>query len=178
MRKPNGGSGSKRRGRIECRHPSSRTGAWWIPVGGALVASLMLARPVAAQNPQARAPRGAPGDTTELVFEREVFTYPGFERRNPFRALVGGADGGPRFEQLQLLGIIQSPQPDLSVALLGVAGASGSLGETYRVRQGQTLGNTRILDIQRSRVIVQVTEFGLTEQRVLELQRPDDGGGS
>lgn len=144
----------------------------------ASVVLLMVAAPVAAQNPQNQGPPGAPGDTTELVFEREVFSYPSFERRNPFRPLVGGADGGPRFDQLELLGIIQSPRPELSVALLGVGGASGALGETYRVRQGQTLGNTRILDIQRSRVIVEVTEFGLTEQRVLELERPDDGGGS
>lgn len=157
--------------------PTARRGRLGVPTL-ALVALLSIAGPVAAQNPQAQGPTGAPGDTTELVFEREVYTYPSFERRNPFRALVGGADGGPRFEQLELLGIIQSPRSEFSVALLGVGGASGELGETYRVRQGQTLGNSRILDIQRSRVIVEVTEFGLTEQRALELERPDDGGGS
>ena len=142
----------------------------------------LLVAPGAAEA-QEPAPQGPPGppamDTTELVFEREVFSYPSFERRNPFRPLVGGGDGGPRFEQLQLLGIIQSSQPELSVALLGVRGSGqGQLGETYRVRQGQTLGNSRILDIQSSRVIVEVTEFGLTEQRVLEVQRPGDGGSS
>lgn len=129
---------------------------------------------------QEAAPQGPPAmDTTELVFEREVFSYPSFERRNPFRPLVGGGDGGPRFEQLQLLGVIESSQAELSVALLGVAGSGATpLGETYRVRRGQTLGNSRILDIQSSRVIVEVTEFGLTEQRVLELERPDEGGSS
>lgn len=148
-----------------------------LPLGFGLGLALLLA-PVAlaAQNP---APQGPPAmDTTELVFEREVFSYPSFERRNPFRPLVGGGDGGPRFEQLDLLGVIQSSQPELSVALLGVAGSGEGLGETYRVRQGQTLGNSRILDIQSSRVIVEVTEFGLTEQRVLELERAGDGGSS
>ncbi len=145
-------------------------------VGLLLIAPAM----VAAQNPAPQAPPGPPAtDTTELVFEREVFSYPSFERPNPFRPLVGGGDGGPRFEQLRLLGIIQSSQAELSVALLGVAGSgAGELGETYRVRRGQTLGNSRILDIQSSRVIVEVTEFGLTEQRVLERERPGDGGSS
>lgn len=138
---------------------------------------------VAGQQQQGGPP--APGqeqDTTELVFQREVFSYPPFERRNPFEPLIGAGEGGPRFEELQLLGIIHSSSPQLSVALLtagaGGQGGGGALEQTYRVRQGQTLGNSRVLDIQPSRVIMEVTEFGITEQRVLELQRPAEGGPS
>lgn len=152
----------------------------WRWIGrGALPALALAAAPTALGAQQG--PPQQP-DTTELVFEREVFSYPSFERRNPFRPLVGAGEGGPRFEELRLLGIIHAGNPQLSVALLSAGsaagGGQGALPETYRVRQGQTLGNTRILDIEPSRVIVEVTEFGITEQRVLELQRPDEGGSS
>jgi len=131
----------------------------------------------------AGARRQASADSSDLVFRREVFNYPSYERRNPFKALVGTGEGGPRFEELRLLGILKSPNPDLSVALLvaGPAneGSGGSvLQRTYRVREGQTLGNTRILEIQESKVIVEVTDFGVTEQRELALQQPAEGGSS
>jgi len=126
-------------------------------------------------------------DSAELVFEREVFSYPQFERRNPFVPLVGSAEGGPRFEDLILLGVVLSPNPDASVALFGSRGelqavaqdprqAQEQLPRTYRVRRGDVLGNVRVLEIQRTRVVVEVNEFGLTEQRVMELQRPGQGG--
>lgn len=143
-----------------------------------LVLAMLLGAAAVASAQEEGAPGSLEEDSTELVFEREVFSYPSFERRNPFRSLVGGDDGGPRFEDLRLLGVLQSPRPDMSVALLAGGAGQGGRAQTYRVRQGQTLGNTRILDIQRSRVIVEVTEFGLTEQRVLELQRPTEGGSS
>ena len=136
-------------------------------------------------------------DSTELVFDREVFVYPAFERRNPFGELVGANNGGPRFDALQLIGIIYSEDADLSVALLGVGdpasgdvdqnagGAEGDVVapegqggnfESFRVRRGDVLGNTRILEIQRMRVIVEVTEFGIADRRVLSLPRASDGG--
>lgn len=148
----------------------------------AVLVVLVLA-PMAASGQQqgSPAPQEEP-DTTELVFQREVFDYPSFERRNPFSPLVGAGEAGPRFEELRLLGILHSQESGLSVALLDAGGgggqSDGALSQTYRVRQGQTLGNTRILDIQPTRVIVEVTEFGITEQRVLELQRPAEGGTS
>lgn len=145
-----------------------------LTVGATLTVLTFGPAPAAAQQPER--PEEEP-DSTELLFEREVFSYPSYERRNPFVPLTSG-EGGPRFEELTLLGVIESSQPELSVALLGRGAAQGAAGQTYRVRQGQALGNIRILDIERSRVIVEVTEFGLTEQRVLELRRPDEGGSS
>jgi len=123
-------------------------------------------------------------DTVSLVFEREVFAYPTFERRNPFVRVVSGAEGGPRFEELELIGIIFSPDPDLSVAVFGPRGGGQQADQqqqsrrTFRARRGQQLGNVRILEIQRTRVVVEVDEFGLTEQRIMELQRPGQGGSS
>lgn len=156
-------------------------GAWC-----AGMALLLMAAPAGAAGQQGQPQRDAPRpDTAELVFEREVFTYPQFERRNPFRPLVTG-EGGPRFEELALLGVIHSGDADASVALLatgvtvsegGSVSVSGQ-GQTYRVRQGQSLGNIRVLDIQPTRVVLEVTEFGMTEQRSLELNRPGEGDSS
>lgn len=126
------------------------------------------------------APPPPPPDSTELVFEREVFTYPQYERRNPFLPLVGG-ENGPRFEDLVLKGVVFSSSPDRSVALFGLRSGVGEgvPGPTaFRVRRGETLGNVRILEIQETRVVVEVVEFGLTEQRVMELQRLGQGGSS
>ncbi|MEZ4422873.1 MAG: hypothetical protein R3E98_05655 [Gemmatimonadota bacterium] len=121
---------------------------------------------------------GPPPDTsgTELVFEREVFAYPSFARRNPFSPLVSGNDTEPRFEELVLLGVIYSTDPAASVALLSVDTQQGATARTFRVRRGDRLGNTRVLQIQRTRVLVEVEEFGLTEQRALEVKRPGQGG--
>jgi hypothetical protein len=144
-----------------------------ILVGGALVAP---ASPVASQEspPPPQTTQGP--DTTTLVFEREVFVYPTYQRRNPFTPLLTGDEAGPRFEELRLIGVLFSSDPAKSVALFGPRVASEGPMQTYRVRRGDTLGNIRVLEIQRSRVVVEVVEFGLTEQRIMELQRPGQGG--
>ena len=128
-----------------------------------------------------------------LSFERETFAYPQFTRRNPFRPLVTAEAGGPRFEQLHLLGIIQSEDPAASVVLFGVGempvvdeqgqtqdteAAQGQKIETFRLRRGDVIGNTRVLEIQRMQVIVEVEEFGMTERRTMALPRPNRGGTS
>lgn len=135
-------------------------------------------------------------DSTTLVFEREQFDYPGYERRNPFRPLVTSEAGGPRFEDLKLLGILVHEDPARSVVLFGVGDVAladvkeesqvremrartGSAGfETYRLRRGDVIGNTRIVEIHEERVVVEIEEFGLSERRVLDLPRADEGGPS
>lgn len=104
---------------------------------------------------------------TELVFDREVFQYPSFTRRNPFRALVAGDNGGPRFERLTLIGIMYSEDPTQSVAVLSTGGvaiaADGTTapidGDAYYLKVGQTIGNVTVRAIHRDRVDVTVTEF-------------------
>ena len=132
------------------------------------------ARQTPPQPPPAQQP-----DTAELVFEREVFVYPRYERRNPFLRLVGGDQDGPRFDQVRLIGVVFSSDPGASIAVLGSRdGLAGDreAGQVYRLRRGQTLGNFRIVEIQRSRVVVVVDDFGMTEQRIMELSRPGQGG--
>jgi hypothetical protein len=157
-----------------------------------ILGSLLLVfgtQPMAAQDPAAQDPSGQDPpteaarpqrpDSVALVFEREVFVYPQYERHNPFAPLSSGDDAGPRFEGLRLLGVISSSDPRASVALLGPRAdqtQDPTAAQSYRVRQGDRLGNMRILQIQENRIVVEIEEFGMTEQRIMELQRPGQGG--
>lgn len=129
--------------------------------------------------PQTQAP------ATELVFEREVFSYPTHQRRNPFVPLAAGTEGGPRFEQLRLMGIIFSEIPSESVAIIGTSTVSVSEdgatvtvqeGQSWYLKVGQSVGNIRIVEVRREQVVVEVEEFGLTEQKIMRLQTRRLGG--
>jgi len=181
------------------------------PLRGAWLAVCLAASPLAAQEPpaappaqdSAAAPAGA-AQEADLVFEREVFSYPVFQRRNPFLPLLGN-ESGPRYEQIELRGIIYSADdPTQSVALLALRGriqqqiqsqvqrditaqqqGTAPVQDTIyipdpaqRLRVGQSWGNVRVLQIQRDHVVVEVTEFGLTEQQILRLPIRRQGGPS
>jgi hypothetical protein len=139
---------------------------------------------VAAQEPApAQQPPPGPAPEPELVFEREVFQYPSFTRRNPFVPLEG-AGGELRFEQLSLIGIMYSDDPSASVAILSTGGVSvaedGTVtpvaGDAYNAKVGQRIGNTTIREIQRDRVLVDVEEFGLTDRRTMVFISRRPGG--
>jgi hypothetical protein len=142
----------------------------WLAGAGLL---LVTAGPIAAQDPTT-APTA--GDTTALVFEREVFRYPEYARRNPFASLLTSEDG-PRFEQLRLLGIIYSADRSKSVAMFTDAAPEGERRPSYRLRVGDRLGTAVVLDIQPRHVVMEVTEFGLAERRTLELRPRTEGQG-
>ena len=135
----------------------------------ALSASLVLlaALPRAAQAPAP--PAGAiPGSQPEpkLAFDREVFAYPAEGRRDPFKPLLSGAGaGGPLFADLSLRGIIYSPDPRRSVALVQMGNR-----RSFRLRRGDIIGNARVLEIQPLRVRFAVENFGQVRNEVLELR--------
>ena len=150
-----------------------------LPVLTTALGLAVLAAPVAveAQNPAQPAPE------TELVFEREVFQYPEFTRRNPFIPLDTEASG-PRFDQLSLIGVMYSAEnPASSVAVVSTGGVSfspdGTMspvdGEAFYLKVGQRLGNVTVVRILPRQVIVDVEEFGLTERRTLEIQSRQGG---
>src|SRR5262245_41963502 len=165
-----------------------------------------VARTAAAQ-PEASAggqPPPAPlGDVT-MISERETFTYPGYPRRNPFRPLIGN-ESGPRFEQVELRGILYDRSGGgRSVAILALrAQAERQIQQivqrqvavqesttaprqdtiyvpepTERLRVGQQWGNMRMARIEEDHVVLNVTEFGITEQRTLRIVVRRQGGPS
>ncbi len=157
-----------------------------------LLLGLLLMAPtaLAAQKKGAKGKKPPAGNQkpAPLVFEREVFSYPTQGRRNPFHPLVGQAETGPRFEQLRLEGIIYDDQhPSQSVAAVGTStvtesadstSASVSKGQAWYLKAGQTIGNVRIVQVDRDRVIVDVEEFGLTTRKIMQIQTGPGGGTS
>lgn len=155
---------------------------------GLLALGLILVLPAAASGQdegqeQEAGPQTPPPLDTRLVFEREVFSYPTFDRRNPFRTLLSSEDG-PRFEQMRLEMILLSDEPGESIALLSAgrigapASAEGTVrrGETHRLRVGERWGNVRVIEIRETEIVVSVDEFGITEQRIMQLPTRGQGG--
>jgi hypothetical protein len=102
----------------------------------------------------------------KLVFEREVFDYPGAAgRRDPFRPLTGREDVGPLFQDFKLKVILYlQGNPARSVASI----QDGR--KLHRVRRGDVIGNATVLDIGPQRVLFSVEDFGLRRQEVLQLK--------
>jgi hypothetical protein len=147
---------------------------------GAAVGLLVCATEARAQAPQP--PQPAPQDA-ELVFEREVFDYPSFTRRNPFRPL-SGPGGELRYEDLSLIGIMYSPDGVNSVAVLSTGGVTvnedGTTspvdGDSFYLRVGERIGNATVVEIRRDAVIVDVQEFDAVERRTMNFISRRQGG--
>lgn len=146
-------------------------------VGIILAAAMALGvNPTAAQEgEQQEGQAGQTAQQTELVFEREVFEYPSFERRNPFRPLLAD-EAGPQFENMRLQGIIYTPDEQARSLVILAAGSGQDGGTTRRLREGESWGNVRVLEIRSREVLVEVDEFGQTEQIVMRLPTPGRGG--
>ncbi len=131
------------------------------------IAALLCAAPAAAQRAAAAQPDSASAEP-QLVFDREVFSYSGGGRRDPFRPLTA-SDDGPLFEELRLRMIIFSRDPRESLVLVQDVSE-----KVHRLRRGDRVGNATVVDIGRNRVLFSVNEFGVYRQGVLEL-KPTQG---
>ena len=120
----------------------------------------------------------------ELTFDREVFVYPGFTRRNPFQSLVGDGGAGPRFEALTLIGIMYSPTPGMGVAVLSTGGVTvnpdGTMspveGDSWNLKVGDRVGNTTVVEIRRDAVVVDVEVFDQVERHTMTFVYRREGG--
>lgn len=146
-----------------------------VPVALALGIAVFLAVPGQAEaqernrdgNPAANSPEGS-----SLVYEREVFDYPSAGRRNPFRPLNAGERVGPRFEDLELNGVLVSPE------LGGIATFTDrKTNRRYRVRAGDRLGNMRIARITSEAVTLVITTYGISRQEVLRVKKDKESEG-
>ena len=122
------------------------------------------------------------GETGEPGLDREVFAYPGGDRRDPFARPLPGNSAETRFEDLRLIGVIHSPNARESVALVSsrtaIPAAATTSGErAFRLRQDSVLGDMRVLRVEREYVIVEIRRLGLAEQRELHLSRPPGRAG-
>jgi hypothetical protein len=145
-------------------------------LGVPLVAILLAAAPAEAQQPrpaqdgqQARpqpvaTSTATPSAEPRLVFDREVFLYPGRTRRDPFRPLTSTAEG-PLFTDLKLHMILYSEDPRSSVVAV-----SDATNRQYRLRRGDSVGNATVVDIGPTRVVFSVLDFGIRRQEVLDMK--------
>jgi hypothetical protein len=132
------------------------------------------------QDPDIQTP---PTGNAELVYDREVFQYPEFTRKNPFVALDGAMGGGPRFEQMSLIGVMYSPDGN-SVAVLSTGGVQvaedGTTtpidGDSYNMKVGDSIGNTTVIEIRRDAVIVDVEVFDAVERHTMTFVSRLQGG--
>jgi len=110
---------------------------------------------------------GAPPGSVEakLVFDREVFSYNGGGRRDPFKPLIGKESLGPLFEDLKLKVIIYSSDPSRSIVLV-----EDGAKRLYRLRRGDIVGNSRVVEIRPLAVRFAVENFGNMRYDVLELR--------
>ncbi|MEN8145143.1 MAG: hypothetical protein ABFS14_09350 [Gemmatimonadota bacterium] len=103
------------------------------------------------------------------VLEREVFDYPSEGRRDPFRELNPTTDVGPRFDDLELAGILHSPTVG-SVAVL----VDRLTKKRYRVWEGERVGGARLLRVRPTEVDFLVTVFGISRRETLTVKRQEE----
>ncbi len=106
------------------------------------------------------------------VVERETFYYPGGQRRDPFEPLSAGDELGPRFEDLNLSGIVYSPTTG-SIAVL----TDRATGKRYRVWEGDLIGGAKLVRVRASEVDFVVSAFGVSRQETLRLKSQDKEQG-
>ena len=107
--------------------------------------------------------------TPKVLISREVFSYEGDGRRDPFVSLLTTADLRPLLADLKLVGVAYDPRGQTSVAVLRDVTSK----DQYRVKVGQTLGRMRVAAIQPKAVIFTIEEFGYSRQELLSIAPPD-----
>jgi hypothetical protein len=129
----------------------------------AAVVPVQAQQDAAQQTPETPVAMAQAGDP-RLVFEREVFAYPGRARRDPFMPLTG-QNAGILFSDVQLRMILYDENPGRSIVAV-----SDAANKQYRLRRGDSVGNATVVDIGRTRVVFSVSDFGIRRQEVLELK--------
>jgi len=131
------------------------------------------AKPATTPATTAGAARPAAKDTAKktaeppatATFNREVFTYDGSGRRDPFLSLLSTGELRPAFNDLKLVAVAYDPTGRKSVAVM----RDVSTKDQYRVKVGQTLGRMRVAQIHPKSVTFTIDEFGYSRQDVLTL---------
>lgn len=125
----------------------------------------------APQTPESPAPTATivQANDPKLIFEREVFNYPGRARRDPFMPLTG-QNAGPLFSDLKIHVILYDDDPSKSIVAV-----SDAANKQYRLRRGDTVGNATVVDIGRTRIVFSVSDFGIRRQEILDLKPTREG---
>jgi hypothetical protein len=106
----------------------------------------------------------------ETEMSRETFAYSG-GTRDPFISLLNVAKAGPEVADLQLVGIYQNLRlPSGSVAVF----REREGGKRHRLRAGDQLGRSRLVQIRERDVVFMIEDFGFERQETLSLRKQED----
>ncbi|MDQ5841673.1 MAG: hypothetical protein M3537_11165 [Chloroflexota bacterium] len=106
----------------------------------------------------------------ETEMYRETFAYSG-SIREPFNSLLNMAKAGPEVADLQLVGIYQNMRvPSGSVAVF----REKEGGKRHKLRAGDQLGRSRVVQIRERDVVFIVEDFGFERQETLSLRKQED----
>lgn len=133
---------------------------------GWVIVALPLFLPGSALGQSSQDPLGGAVSDSILGYEREVFDYSAGGRRNPFRPLTAFNTGGPRFEDLELTGIVHSPEIGSVVVV-----ADRTNERRYKLREGERVGTARVLEIRPDEVVFAITTFGVSRRAILRVKK-------
>lgn len=106
----------------------------------------------------------------EMEMSRETFAYSG-GTRDPFTSLLNLAKSGPEVADLQLVGIYRNLRlPSGSVAVF----REREGGKRHRLRAGDQLGRSRLVEIRERHVVFMIEDFGFERQETLSLRKQED----
>jgi hypothetical protein len=131
-----------------------------------------VARPETAMQPATD--RSAWADSVrkakETEMSRETFAYSG-GTRDPFSSLLNLAKNGPEVADLQLVGIYRNMRTaNGSVAVF----REKEGGKRHRLRAGDQLGRSRLVQIRERDVVFMIEDFGFERQETLSLRKQED----
>jgi len=125
-----------------------------------------VARPVARTvAPNAPTVAKRPEKVAALTIEREVFSYGGAGRRDPFKSLLTTTELRPMLPELRLVAVAYDPSGGASVAILRDVNTKVQ----HRVRVGTPLGRMRVAAIRQKSVVFTIEELGYSRQETLGL---------
>lgn len=113
----------------------------------------------------AAAKRSGAAPASEITLHREVFSYSGGGRRDPYASLMSSSEVRPLLSDLRLTAVAFDPDGNNSVAIL----RDSHTKEQYRIRVGQQLGRLRVSAIRQKAVQFTIEEFGFNRQETLPL---------
>lgn len=137
------------------------------PAAPAVPAASASAAPHAPVTPVAARPssKRTAADTASVVIEREVYSYGGSDRRDPFRSLMTTTELRPTSSELRLVAVAYDPTNAGSVAILREL----TTKTQYRARVGTLIGRMRVVAIRPKAVVFTIEEMGFSRQETLGL---------
>jgi hypothetical protein len=106
----------------------------------------------------------------EIEVMRETFAYAG-GTRDPFATLINKDDSGIEIGNLDLVGVyLDLGTPSNNIIVLREKGTDG---KRHKMRVGDQLGRSRLVQIRRRDAVFMIADFGYERQETLSLRKQE-----